>query len=151
MSAVMFASQRLGGMGEQPPERIVEEAASAAGTGCGETQENATASAAHLAFGAAVGAMLAALQARFRFGHGVGPGIVHGLAVYTASYAGWIPALGILPFPTRDSNGRVFTMLAGHVVYGAVLGHLLDEPQTAPLRPASRATREAPGGGTWSG
>lgn len=134
MSAVMLASQRLGAMGEQPPERVVEEAVSAAGADCGETQEHAVASVAHLAFGAAAGAMLAELQAHFRFTHGVGPGVVHGLAVYTASYAGWIPALGILPFPTRDSNGRVFTMLGAHVAYGAVLGHLLDEPQTVPRR-----------------
>jgi hypothetical protein len=123
MSAVMLAADKLGLHAEQPPEAIVESALDAADVDRSEHTENALASVAHLGFGASMGAAYALLR---RLTRTPGPEPLHGvgwgLAVYGASYAGWIPALGILPRPDRDRSDRQGMMVAAHVVYGFVLG-----------------------------
>src|SRR5687768_3494177 len=65
----------------------------------------------HLGFGAAAGALRAALAPR-------SSGVAFGLGVWAASYAGWAPALGLMPPPTRDRPGRPATMIIAHVIYG---------------------------------
>jgi hypothetical protein len=130
MSAVMLFAQKLGLQGEQPPEAIVESAFDAGDVDRSERTENAVASVAHLGFGATCGAAYALLR---RLVHLGGPELVHsvgfGLGVHTASYAGWIPTLGILPWPTRDRGDRQLSMVLAHVVYGAVLGALVARRQ----------------------
>jgi hypothetical protein len=42
--------------------------------------------------------------------------------VWLGSYAGWIPALDLLPPPDRDRRGRPPSMIVAHWVYGAALG-----------------------------
>lgn len=118
MSAEMLAAQRLGSMGRQPPEAIAAQVT-------GDPDSAATrvlAAAAHLAFGAGGGALYALLAARRP---GPVSGTAFGLGVWTASYAGWVPALGILPPPDRDRPGRPTAMILAHVVYGAALGGLV--------------------------
>lgn len=126
MSALMLGAGRLGAHGEQPPEAIVETALDAAGVNRSEVTENALASVAHLGFGASMGALYALLR---RVTRTPGPEALHGtgwgLAVYAASYAGWIPRLGILPSPAHDRDDRQTMLVAAHVVYGAVLGGVL--------------------------
>lgn len=48
-----------------------------------------------------------------------GPG--YGLAIWAASYLGWIPAAGILTPATKHPLSRNLLMLAAHVVWGAAL------------------------------
>ncbi len=143
MSGVMLLAQKLGLEGEQPPEAIVETALDAADVDRSETRQNALASVAHLAFGAGCGAVYGLLRRLIRTGgpepvHGVG----FGLGVYTASYAGWIPALRILPPPTRDREDRQVAMILAHVVYGAVLGALVGRRRA---RDGTDAARQASG------
>lgn len=126
MSTVMLVAQKLGLEGEQPPEAIVESALDAVGVDGSERTENVLASIAHVGFGASAG-ILYAIGRRYLptrgpvAAHGVG----FGLGIYGASYAGWIPALGILPRPTRDREDRQLSMVLAHIVYGAVLGALV--------------------------
>ena len=121
MSAVMLVLRRQ--LGEQPPDAIVKAAADAVDAEPTEEQADALAVAAHAGFGLTVGAAYALLP---RTGPPVLRGVLTALAVYTASYQGWVPALGILPAATRDKPGRPRVMVTAHVVYGAVLG-VLDE------------------------
>ncbi|MFN8557858.1 MAG: hypothetical protein U0531_11125 [Dehalococcoidia bacterium] len=78
----------------------------------------------HLGFGALGGALFTLLLPAVR------PrplwGALTGLAIWTGSYGGWIPALSIMPPPERDDPGRVRTMVAAHIVYGLTLGALVD-------------------------
>ncbi len=132
MSLPMLAAGRAGAMGTLPPKRITEEAMESAGLEqAGETERNVASTAAHLGFGTSVGAVFYLLRARLR---PPGPGVVHGLgyglAVWAASYKGWVPALGILPPPESDEPGRRKTNVLAHVIYGAVLG-LLVRPSDA--------------------
>jgi hypothetical protein len=86
---------------------------------------------AHLGYGATQGVVFAALSRMERASkrHGPGPtlreGIGFALLLWGLSYAGWIPALRILPPPARDKAGRPTTMVVAHVVYGVALARSL--------------------------
>ncbi len=125
MSAVMFAAKQLGLMGQYPPEIIAEKSLDAAGIHQGEDVNDAVATAAHLGFGASAGALFGLLHRRMELPvPPVVQGIGYGLLVYSVSYNGWIPAIHIMPAPEDDRPGRQPSMIAAHVVYGAVLGQL---------------------------
>lgn len=70
----------------------------------------------HFAYGGATGALypLATRHMTHPLIHGSG----YGLAVWAASYLGWIPALGILAPATRQPIRRRRLMLLAHVVWG---------------------------------
>ena len=106
-------------VGEQPPDAIVKHAARGVGATPTEREADVMASVLHVGIGAGIGAAYALLP---RVGSPVVRGLVTAMAVYAASYQGWIPALGILPRATQDRPGRPAVMLSAHVVYGAVLG-----------------------------
>jgi hypothetical protein len=126
MSAVMYAANKAGLMGEYPPEIITEKALEAAGGRPGEDANDAAATVTHLGFGASAGALFGLLHRRTRLPISpVVQGIGYGLLVYAVSYNGWIPAVHIMPPPEQDRPGRQPSMVAAHVVYGAVLGALL--------------------------
>jgi hypothetical protein len=127
MSAVMAAADSAGLMGEHPPKVIVETALERTGFRANEREENSLALAAHLGFGAGAGAIFGLMSRRFRRRTStfVAGGIAFGLLVYTVSYKGWIPSLGILPEPEDDRPGRPTSMIAAHVVFGSVLGAII--------------------------
>lgn len=125
MSAVMYAAKQVGLMGEYPPEIIAEKSLDAAGIRSDEDVNDAAATVAHLGFGASAGALFGLLLRRTELP--VSPvvqGVGYGLLVYAVSYNGWIPALHVMPEPEHDRPGRQPSMVAAHVVYGAVLGAL---------------------------
>ncbi|MGI8498730.1 MAG: DUF6789 family protein [Gemmatimonadaceae bacterium] len=127
MSAVMLAAEKAGLMGKQPPELVAEKGFAVAGAQPSEPVKKATAVAVHFGFGAVAGALFGLLSRRNTSdGSPIARGIGYGLAVYTASYAGWIPAAGIMPAPPDDRPGRQPSLIAAHVVFGAVLAALID-------------------------
>jgi hypothetical protein len=92
----------------------------------GRDTQDVAATRAHVGFGAAAGAIFANLE---RGPKPVLPflpaGMLFGAAVWLVSYQGWIPAAGIMPPASRDRPGRPQSMLAAHLVFGAVLGGLV--------------------------
>ena len=136
MSVPMLVAGRAGVMGTLPPKRITEEAAESAGfEEAGETERNLASTAAHLGFGASMGAIFYLLRGRLRPpGPSVAHGLGYGLVVWAVSYKGWVPALGILPPPERDRPGRRRTNVLAHLVYGAVLGLLVRPHEGGPRR-----------------
>lgn len=121
MSLVMLAAQRLGLMGMQPPERIVERGMRAVGHRPDGEEVDVAAAVAHLGFGTACGAIYGVLAVRTTSASWW-LGVPFALLVWLVSYAGWIPALRILPAPPDDRLGRAWSMFVAHLVYGAVLG-----------------------------
>ena len=113
----------------------------------------------HFGFGATAGAVYAWTAARVRLPwHGphvrlagrrvrllaVARGLAFGLLVWAVSYAGWLPALGILA-PAQDvPRGRNLLMIAAHLVWGACAGLLVDA--LTPRRRQHGAKRHAPAG-----
>lgn len=78
---------------------------------------------AHFAFGAASGAVFALLRPR----GGLAAGAGYGVAVWAASYLGWIPAARILKPATRHPWRRNLLMIAAHLVWGASLAKGLED------------------------
>ena len=48
-------------------------------------------------------------------------GLAYGGAVWGLSYLGFLPALGLYPWPDDDSRSRMATMIAAHAVFGVTL------------------------------
>jgi uncharacterized membrane protein YagU involved in acid resistance len=84
-------------------------------------QRAGAAAVAHFGYGATAALPFALLGGTARR-HPVAAGVAYGLAVWAGSYAGWLPALGILEPPNRQPRGRAGLMVLGHVVWGAALG-----------------------------
>lgn len=124
MSAVMIVGDRMSLMGEQPPTVITRKALRDLGVDRPSKPAALLAPVAHLGFGVA-GGVTYRLTRRFvpRVPGGL-LGVAFGLAVWTVSYQGWIPAMGFRPPPEDDRPGRPAVMLAAHVAYGLVLGGL---------------------------
>lgn len=123
MSGWMLVGQLVSRHGEQPPKHLVRGLAGRAGMptkrrGVGTV---AATGVAHLGFGLGGGALYGAVVHRSSVPHGV----AFGIGVWAVSYAGWIPALRLMPPPHKDLRGRAWTILSAHAVYGAVLGAAL--------------------------
>lgn len=122
MSAVMMSSKTLGVQGEHPPKRIVQSLAKVIGKRSLSRQtQSLIAGAAHLGFGMTAGLVFALAQRRFAWKRPVPKGVAYGLSIWFASYKGWVPMTGAIPSAEKDRPGRVATMIAAHVVFGASL------------------------------
>lgn len=88
---------------------------------------------AHFGYGTATGAIYPIVDRTLRQYAFRGPAF--GIALYAASYAGWLPALKILPPPQDRPTGRNGLLVAAHLVWGAALQHLYSA-QPAQRRPA---------------
>ena len=86
--------------------------------------------AAHFVYGAGCGALLAAANPR----PSKTAGAATGVAVWLASYMGWIPALNLLKPATRHPFRRNALMISVHVVWGtataAAMRELADARET---------------------
>lgn len=129
MTAVLGVAQRVGLLGRFPPKKIVNRALAATRVRrhASEPERHALTALAHFGFGLAAGAVFGLIYRRTRNWPAPAAlqGALYGAAVWTLSYHGWVPALGIMPPPERDRPGRPATMLVSHLVYGAKLGSSL--------------------------
>ncbi|ASU84083.1 hypothetical protein CDO52_15960 [Nocardiopsis gilva YIM 90087] len=86
----------------------------------------ALAATAHLAYGAAAGALLAGLFRRVT----VLIGVAYATVLWALMGLVWLPYLGWGPFGTAETPKIAIATLVLHVVYGATLGLLLDRSQS---------------------
>ena len=122
MSVVMIIIRALGLVDKLAPRLIVESTiAQVAPRGLRHAKPLTVV--AHLAFGAGNGAVFGVVGPVVR-GSRVAKGIVFATVVLLASYEGWVPAAGIVPPLHRQRAGRATELLAGHAVYGTILGWL---------------------------
>lgn len=118
----MKAAQHAGLLGELPPRKITRKALEQVTTPSKPMLDLATA-AMHLGFGVATGAMFGAISKRLQTRvPGAVQGAVWGSIVWATSYAGWVPALDIMPPPNRDRPDRPWVMFLGHLIFGGILG-----------------------------
>jgi hypothetical protein len=129
MTGWMAVGRLTGPHGEPPPKRLVRVVSRRIGVPARRTSPGTllASGVAHLAFGVGCGALYAALTRRST----TASGVAFGLAVWAVSYAGWIPALDLMPPPHRDRPHRMWTMVTAHVVYGAVLARALASAEGA--------------------
>ena len=88
-----------------------------------ERQQTALTLFLHFAFGAAAGFIYGAVEEKVPVPHVV-KGPLAGMAVWTGSYLGWIPALGILPSAVEHPWRRNLLMIVAHLIWGLTLGAL---------------------------
>ncbi|MDQ3493849.1 MAG: hypothetical protein M3452_11420 [Chloroflexota bacterium] len=128
MSVPMLAASRLG---------IVQRMGLADDIKDQDTRD-ALAVANHLGFGAGGGAIFGLVSRRLpRSVPRVAAGMAYGAMIWTVSYAGWVPALRLMPAPHDDEPARPALMLGAHLVYGAVLGALTPTRRSASPLPAA--------------
>ena len=89
----------------------------------GETGTQLLSLAAHFGYGAAVGAIFPLLTSSRR----PGAGAAYGVAIWGASYLGWIPAAGILRPASQHPARRNLLMIGAHLIWGAALSIALSE------------------------
>jgi uncharacterized membrane protein YagU involved in acid resistance len=131
MTALMVFMHRRIPPGERkmlPPKQVAGKVASEAGAGDLVDREDellATTGVTHFGYGAAMGGAYAMaspyidLPAELK-------GTAFGLCVWAGSYLGWLPAAGIRPPATRRPVSENAMMIASHIVYGIVLGRLVE-------------------------
>jgi hypothetical protein len=132
MSAVIGLGRLLRLLWTPPPEQITSSVAERVGVEPNESSEEFTASwlAAHFLYGAACGALYSLARPALP-GSTVQKGLIFGGAVWSVSYLGFIPALGLYPWPQDDSRTRMAVMIAAHAVYG--IGTALAEQALAEI------------------
>jgi uncharacterized membrane protein YagU involved in acid resistance len=91
-----------------------------------ETAKDLT-TASHFLYGAAMGALISALDAE----PSRKTGAAAGMAVWLASYMGWIPAMHVLEPATRHPARRNLLMIGVHVVWGAATASAMRELREA--------------------
>jgi uncharacterized membrane protein YagU involved in acid resistance len=75
----------------------------------------------HFLFGAMAGSMYGMLEEKVPLQRSV-KGPLAGMVVWTASYLGWVPALGIMPPATGQPWRRNVMMIVAHLIWGMTLG-----------------------------
>jgi hypothetical protein len=94
----------------------------------------------HFLFGALGGAAFGGLTGA----RSLASGAVFGVAVWSASYLGWIPATGLLRFGTTHPARRNGLMIAVHLVWGAALALGMRELEAAQASAFSRSGGDNP-------
>lgn len=78
----------------------------------------------HFAYGALFGSIYALFDNRIPM-HSSLRGALAGIALWIASYLGWLPALGILQPATRHPWRRNLLMIIAHLIWGVTLGEVM--------------------------
>jgi uncharacterized membrane protein YagU involved in acid resistance len=109
------------------PREIVDSGAKQVGVPLPSEAAKDITAAAHFAYGAVTGAMLAAMNPDPR----KRTGALFGVAVWLGSYLGWIPAVGNLKPATQHPPRRNFLMIGVHLVWGAATAAAIRELRLA--------------------
>jgi hypothetical protein len=113
-----------------PPSEIVSQLTEAIGLRkyVGRQEHIAITLASHFAYGTAAGALYGPLARIIPLPAAL-KGVIFGLLVWTLSYLGLLPGLGILRPATKHPPRRNALMIAAHILWGLVLGLLTERLQ----------------------
>jgi uncharacterized membrane protein YagU involved in acid resistance len=105
------------------PREIIDSTAVQTATALPDDAAKDITTAAHFAYGAATGALIAAANPRID----KVTGGMAGVTVWLASYMGWIPGVGILKPATAHPPRRNLLMVAAHIVWGTATATAMRE------------------------
>ena len=108
-----------------PPERVTGELAERADVDLDKPQLLGASLLSHFGYGANMGALYSSLTRRIPLPP-VLKGIVFGIAIWAASYLGWMPGLRIEQAATEEPLRRNVMMVAAHMIWGATTGIVAD-------------------------
>jgi len=129
MSLSMVAGWRLLPRREKyhlPPRLITEEITQRVGVRQRIPEEGliALTTFSHFVYGAVFGASYALFEQKIPLYASL-KGALAGLALWTGSYLGWLPAVGILTPATQHPWRRNLLMIVAHVIWGVTLSEIL--------------------------
>jgi hypothetical protein len=143
MTAAMFALQKAGLLGRMPPRLLTERTLGRFGLRrkTSKPTRRVLTALMHCGFGGTMGAIFEVTRSAIAVRRGrvgslgavVGAGTAFGALIWTVSYAGWIPALGLMPRPSKDRPGRPTSMILAHLIFGATLGRVAAAPHLRSL------------------
>lgn len=127
MTVVMIAGKRLLPRRSQdplPPVQITQNALRAVRVDgeVSRAQEVALSIVNHFGFGASTGTLYGSLCPPRSVATALTSGCIYGLGVWSCSYLGWLPALGLYRSAVKDTFERNTLMITAHPVWGAGLG-----------------------------
>ncbi len=145
MTAAMHELERLLPAGEHEPaepRQILDVLLERCGLAdsLADEQKARLALVSHFGYGAAMGALYGFLGRRLPFPRAA-RGAAFGLAVWAASYLGWLPALRILPPPHNRPTGRNGLLIATHLIWGATTALAADAARAHPVATSDRQRR----------
>ena len=143
MTATMEQLQRLLPSRQKyplPPREITQRAFDAAEVEAADTTIATAAMTVHFVYGGLTGALYPLLTRTRSPVAGIG----YGIAVWLASYMGWLPAVRLLAPATRHPLKRNLLMLAVHAVWGAALASGLKKIEQTETSFRGRRTPDAP-------
>jgi uncharacterized membrane protein YagU involved in acid resistance len=110
-----------------PPRTITMNVAEKAGVKgkMGEDERFGATMVAHFGFGTVSGALFGVLRESIPLKPPV-RGAVYGLAVWTGSYLGLLPAMNLISPATKHPVRRNLLMIAAHLVYGVALDAVIE-------------------------
>jgi uncharacterized membrane protein YagU involved in acid resistance len=82
----------------------------------------------HFGYGAVCGAAFGMIAPR-SMPAAIAGGMAFGFGVWTGSYLGWLPAIGVRQSALEDPMARSGLMIAAHVVWGAAAGAMIGAAQ----------------------
>jgi uncharacterized membrane protein YagU involved in acid resistance len=109
------------------PREIVDSGSEQLGIPLSDETAKDITTAAHFLYGAMAGAAIAAMNPDPK----KRTGAAAGLAVWLASYMGWIPAIGTLEPATKHPARRNALMIAAHLVWGSATAAAIRELRLA--------------------
>ena len=127
MTALMLCGKkRLSWRSQEPlpPTKITRRALRAVGLhdDLSRGQKNSLTAVNHFAYGAGAGAVYGQIFSPRTVTTSIATGATYGLAVWTGSYCGWLPVIGLYRSAARDTTERNALMIAAHLVWGSSLG-----------------------------
>lgn len=128
-AAMRRLHQRLPAKEQYPltPREIVDSGARQLDVELGSEAAKDVTTVAHFAYGAAMGALIAAANPD----PGKKAGAAAGVAIWLASYMGWIPAVGNLEPATKHPARRNLLMIGVHLVWGSATASAMRELRLA--------------------
>ena len=109
-----------------PPKQITERfSKKGLGKDLPEPIKSGVVVASHFAYGTGAGAIYAALASKIKISPFI-KGTIFGLIVWTISYVGLLPVLGVMSPATKHPAERNILMIAAHIIWGVVLALLVD-------------------------
>lgn len=105
------------------PREIVDSTVEQVGMNLGNDAAKDVTIAAHFAYGAACGALIAAASPKITETKGA----LAGVGVWLVSYLGWIPGVGILRPATEHPLRRNLLMIGSHIVWGTTTARAIRE------------------------
>jgi hypothetical protein len=110
-----------------PPRHIAMRLADKSGLGRPSDEEDRKklTLAAHYGYGTSLGAVYALMAPDTRWAPLIA-GVPFGLAVWSGSYLGWLPATGLYPSATEESAPRNALMIAAHLIWAGTIATVVE-------------------------